>query len=48
VRRASLPYFNASSNALQGNDGRAYPVQSLWSNQALNGAGFFLFAWKHE
>jgi hypothetical protein len=23
-----------------GNDGRAYPVQTLWSNQTLNGLGF--------
>ena len=23
-----------------GNDGRTYPVQALWSNQALNGAGY--------
>jgi hypothetical protein len=23
-----------------GNDGRTYPVQTLWSNQALNGAGY--------
>ena len=23
-----------------GNDGRSYPVQALWSNQALNGAGY--------
>lgn len=24
---------------MMGNDGRAYPVQTLWSNQALNGVG---------
>ncbi len=25
---------------LTGNDGRTYPVQSLWSNQSLNGVGY--------
>jgi hypothetical protein len=23
-----------------GNDGRTYPVQTLWNNQALSGAGY--------
>jgi len=26
--------------SLTGNDGRIYPVQTLWSNQDLNGGGY--------
>jgi hypothetical protein len=27
-------------NNITGNDGRPYPVQSLWSNSAAGGAGY--------
>jgi len=27
-------------NNIPGNDGKLYPVQSLWSNQAAAGAGY--------